>query len=334
MKIPLRLRGALQCACSPRPISRPTFQAQRTVLSKKYATVPGSSAIRAAPEINFKGGKEGEEDAVFYARLIPDSPSYFTAHPTFTDDFLQLQYLLRKYSTLPVVKPGEAPRVSWRSITEYRNITNETITSSKFHKISAALQRLNHIHPTVMPPEVTETLNRYKRDLNPVTNTKKLAVVDAGGRAVGAGRRKSSTATAHLVEGTGEVLINGKSLAEAFGRVHDRESAIWALKATDRIDKYNVWAIVSGGGTTGQAEALTLAVAKALLAHEPALKPALRRGKASFSVFTSCVLRLDIRSQMLTFDLIAGCVTRDPRRVERKKPGKLKARKMPAWVKR
>lgn len=50
------------------------------------------------------------------------------------------------------------------------------------------------------------------------------------------------------------------------------------MKATDRIGKYNVWALVEGGGTTGQAEALTLAVGKALLGHEPALKPALRRG--------------------------------------------------------
>ena len=81
------------------------------------------------------------------------------------------------------------------------------------------------------------------------------------------------------MEGTGEVLVNGKTLAEAFGKVHDRESAIWALKATERVDKYNVWALVEGGGTTGQAEALTLAIAKALLAHEPLLKPALRRGK-------------------------------------------------------
>ena len=110
-----------------------------------------------------------------------------------------------------------------------------------------------------------------------------------------------------LVEGTGEVIVNGKSLSQAFGRIHDRESAVWALKATSRLDKYNVFAVVQGGGTTGQAEAITLAVAKALLAHEPALKPALRR---------------------------AGVVSRDPRRVERKKPGKLKARKMPAWVKR
>ncbi|GAM90793.1 hypothetical protein ANO11243_088380 [Dothideomycetidae sp. 11243] len=127
------------------------------------------------------------------------------------------------------------------------------------------------------------------------------------GRARAVGRRKTSSAVVWLVEGEGDVRVNGKKLTDAFGRLHDRESAIWALKATDRIDKYNIWATVSGGGTTGQAEALTLGVAKALLVHEPALKPALRR---------------------------AGCVTRDPRKVERKKAGKLKARKMPAWVKR
>ena len=46
------------------------------------------------------------------------------------------------------------------------------------------------------------------------------------------------------------------------------------------MDKYNVWALVKGGGTTGQAEAVTLGAAKALMVFEPALKPALRRGKS------------------------------------------------------
>jgi len=158
-----------------------------------------------------------------------------------------------------------------------------------------------------MPVTVKAALDHYKRDIQPQLNEAKPILIDKFGRALAAGRRKSSTARAWVVEGTGEYLVNGKTLAEAFGRIHDRESAIWALKATERVDKYNVWALVEGGGTTGQAEALTLAIAKALLAHEPALKPALRR---------------------------AGCVTRDPRRVERKKPGHLKARKMPTWVKR
>jgi small subunit ribosomal protein S9 len=158
-------------------------------------------------------------------------------------------------------------------------MVGESVKNSKYTRIVEILHRLNQIHPSVMPPAVTEALNNYKRDIDPFKNVVKKGHVDKGGRALGVGRRKAATARAILIEGTGEVLVNGKSLAEAFGRIHDRESAIWALKATDRIDKYNVWALVEGGGTTGQAEALTLAVGKALLAHEPALKPALRRGK-------------------------------------------------------
>lgn len=169
------------------------------------------------------------------------------------------------------------------------------------------LADLNRIEPSLKPDVVKEALEFYKRDVNPFQNVTKPAYIDAMGRTLGVGKRKSSSARAWVVEGTGEVLINGKKLSEYFGRIHDRESAIWPLKATDRIGNYNVWALVEGGGTTGQAEAITLAVAKALMGHEPALKPALRR---------------------------AGCVTRDPRRVERKKPGHVKARKMPAWVKR
>lgn len=280
--LPINLREGLRCACSPRPIiSRPTLR--RPVLNtSQFSTSTRLRAGIAAPEIKFKGqggeGTEGQEE-VFYARLVPESPSYFTAQPTFIDDLLALENLLRRYSVLPTVKPGEAPRVAWRSIREYRNEVGESVKTSKYHKIVEILHRLNHIHPSVMPAAVTAALNEYKRDINPYQNVTKAPYVDKGGRALGAGRRKAASARAYLVEGTGEVLVNGKSLAEAFGRIHDRESVIWALKATDRIDKYNVWALVEGGGTTGQAEALTLAVGKALLGHEPALKPALRRGK-------------------------------------------------------
>jgi small subunit ribosomal protein S9 len=158
-------------------------------------------------------------------------------------------------------------------------MVGEVVRASRYQKIVRVLQRLNQIHPALMPAEVKNTLEHYKRDINPSLNQARPIKVDSFGRALGVGRRKASTARAWVVEGTGEVLVNGKTLSELFGRVHDRESAIWALKATERIDKYNVWALVDGGGTTGQAEALTLAVAKALLAHEPLLKPALRRGR-------------------------------------------------------
>jgi small subunit ribosomal protein S9 len=284
--LPASLRESLRCACSPRPavFRAPLRRRGHNASTKHFSTSTRLRAGIAAPEINFKNKGDGEdgEDETFFARLVPESPSYFTAQPAFFDDLLALQTLARKYSSLPVVEPGEAPRVAWRSLVEYRNMVGETVKASKYHKIVEVLRRLNQIHPSLMPSDVKAALNDYKRDVNPYQNIPKVSPVDRFGRALGAGRRKSSTATAWVVEGTGEVLVNGKTLAEAFGRIHDRESAIWALKATDRIDKYNVWARVRGGGTTGQAEALTLAVGKALLVHEPALKPALRRGTLTY----------------------------------------------------
>lgn len=318
--LPLRLRGGSRlllsntAATTPRT-SPPSLLNEST---KHFSTAPVGRESIAAPEIDFDGVKQkdsvwkqpGPDDAAskqFYARVVPLSRSYFGGHPIFLDTLITLRKLVRKYASLPVVQPGEAPRVAFRKLSEFRNTTGESVKSSKYSRIMEALRRLNHIHPSIRPKEVVDALNLYKRHINPHDNKPKPIPIDKFGRALGVGRRKSSTAQAFLVEGTGEVLVNGKSLVEFFGRVHDRESAVWALKATDRMDKYNVWAITSGGGTTGQAEALTLAVGKALIAHEPLLKPALRR---------------------------AGCVTRDPRSVERKKPGHVKARKMPTWVKR
>ena len=259
-----------------------------TASMKQFSTLSRLRAGIAAPEIDFgnPGGREGAERVKpeLVMRLVPESASYFTAQPRFTDNLLQLEHLLQRYSSLPQVQPGEAPRIAWRNILEYRNAVGEAVKASKYHKIINTLNRLNQIHPSVMPTEVTEAMNQYKRVINPLQNIQNPTFVDQSGKALGVGRRKSSTARAWVIEGTGEVLINGKTLAEMFGRIHDRESAIWALKATERIDKYNVWGLVSGGGTTGQAEALTLAVAKALLAHEPALQPALRRGEIRMPV--------------------------------------------------
>ncbi|GAB7353190.1 hypothetical protein MBLNU459_g3714t1 [Dothideomycetes sp. NU459] len=294
-----------------------------TTTAAAAADQPGHG-IRAAPPIDFdqQAPAQAQSPAVDdlsntsgvdyaavlrSARVVPVSPSYFTGKPDFTDDLLMLESLLRKHQTLPVLPPGQAPRIAWKTLAQYKVLNSEPVKAARYGKIVEVLQRLNYIHPSLMPAEVGEALKKFMRDVQPFLNRPRPVVVDEYGRARGVGRRKSSHAVALLVEGEGDVLVNGKSLTQAFGRIHDRESAIWALKATDRIDKYNVWAVVKGGGTTGQADALALAVSKALMVHEPMLKPALRR---------------------------AGCVTRDPRRVERKKPGKLKARKMPAWVKR
>ncbi|KAM0324161.1 hypothetical protein ACHAQA_008353 [Verticillium albo-atrum] len=246
-------------------------------------------------------------DGVVHVRAFPASPSYFTRQPRFNDALVELTALFERYQKLPTLPSDEVPPQLWKTLDGYRLYTGEPIKALPYSKVLHMVKRLHQIHPKMMPGEVKEALEGFKRDINPFLNVAKEIKLDKFGRALGVGRRKESTARAWVVEGTGEVQINGKPLSQAFGRVHDRESAVWALKSTERIDKYNVWALVEGGGTTGQAEALTLAISKALMAHEPALKPTLRA---------------------------AGCITRDKRVVERKKHGHVKARKMPAWVKR
>ena len=238
---------------------------------------PTTYASIAAPPIDFN--KDLPPPNAENARIVPASPSYFTGRPDSTDDYLRLQALLRRYQTLPTVGPGLAPRVAWRTVTQYRLLVGEPVRAAKYHKTLEILQRLNRIHPSVQPKDLKDAMQIYKRDIDPHAVVRRPAIIDEDGKAFGVGRRKSSSAKVYLVQGDGEVRVNGKSLNMAFGRIHDRESALWALKATGRLDKYNVWALVSGGGTTGQAEAVTFGAAKALMVFEPALKPALRRGE-------------------------------------------------------
>lgn len=268
-------------------------------------------------------------EGIKHARTVPVSPSYFSREPSFNDLHIRLSQLLSKHFHLPTVSQSEAPMMPWTRLEEMRSHSGEPIKAAHFARVMRVAKRLNLIEPSLRPVEVKAALELFTRDINPSLNVPRPIIIDKFGRAVAAGRRKEATARAFVVEGTGEIQVNGKALNDMFGRIHDRESAVWALTATERLDKYNVWALVEGGGTTGQAEALTLAIAKALVAHEPALKSALRKGK-SFSALAPC---LTTQANFATFS-IAGCITRDPRTVERKKHGRVKARKMPTWVKR
>lgn len=303
------LRAVLECAGSaqrPRcwPVGGHPARSFCPPTSRCISTTPSRPTelrtetpekFTAAPPIDFasadqKGRTSGKKQ-LQTARIVPASPSYFSAKPTFTDDFISLSALLRKFATLPTIPNAEAPKVAWKTIDQYRIMTNEPVKTQRYHKMLHILRRLNCIHPELMPQEVVQAMLRYKKASQPGDIVPAPGVIDEWGRAKGVGRRKTSSAVAWLVEGEGEVLVNGKSLVQFFGRLHHRESAVWALKATRRLDKYNVFGLVTGGGTTGQAEALTLAVAKALLVHEPALKPALRRGECDpgivFCLFVS-----------------------------------------------
>jgi len=124
----------------------------------------------------------------------------------------------------------------------------------------------------------------------------------------GIGRRKTSTARVRLhVGGTGEVQINEKPASDYFGRAADVQKLLTPLKIVGAESRFNVTVKVTGGGDTGQADAVAMGVARALVESDPELKPVLRK---------------------------AGFLTRDARAKERKKPGLKRARKAPQYTKR
>ncbi|KAI1169280.1 37S ribosomal protein S9 [Nemania serpens] len=274
---------------------------------RAFVTIPRRQDESEFTKMLEAAGATDKEIIIPYARPMPVSPSYFTRYPHFNDSFVRLQELAQKFARLPIIPPSQVERIAWKTKEQYRQSIGEHVKGRDYANCIKLVKRLHQIHPDLMPEEVQAGLRPFKRSINVFLNRPIQAPIDKFGRSHGVGKRKASVARAWLVEGTGEVLINGKPLNEAFGRIHDRESAIWGLKSTERLDKYNVWALVGGGGSTGQAEALAMAIAKALAVHEPPLKTPLRR---------------------------AGCITRDSRTVERKKAGHLKARKSPTWVKR
>jgi len=123
----------------------------------------------------------------------------------------------------------------------------------------------------------------------------------------GTGRRKSSTARVFLSRGSGDIVVNRRPLDQYFGRETARMVIRQPLEVADMLGKVDIKVNVSGGGNTGQAGAIRHGITRALLQYDEMLRPALRK---------------------------AGFVTRDSRKVERKKVGLHKARKRPQYSKR
>ncbi len=123
----------------------------------------------------------------------------------------------------------------------------------------------------------------------------------------GTGRRKTSTARVYLRPGDGSITVNSRPLDRFFGRKTARMIVRQPLEVAQLVDKFDVTVRVSGGGTTGQAGAIRHGLTRALLVYDDGLRRKLRD---------------------------AGFVTRDARKVERKKVGLRKARRATQYSKR
>ncbi len=121
------------------------------------------------------------------------------------------------------------------------------------------------------------------------------------------GRRKEAVARVRLRPGTGKIVCNGRPITEYFPTETHRMIILEPLRVTQTAEVYDVDATLDGGGITGQAGALRLGIARALISLDPELRPEVKK---------------------------AGLLTRDAREKERRKYGLKKARKAPQYSKR
>lgn len=121
------------------------------------------------------------------------------------------------------------------------------------------------------------------------------------------GRRKEAVTRVFISKGDGKITINGKDYKQYFSLVYLQNQVELPLKTIDAVDKYDIKINATGGGIKGQAEACKLGIARVLLELNPDIRPLLKT---------------------------ASLLTRDPRSVERKKPGRKKARRSFQFSKR
>lgn len=142
------------------------------------------------------------------------------------------------------------------------------------------------------------------------TKTKTTKTKEVKKLITGTGRRKSAVASCWLKEEKGEIMVNGKKIADYFSSIKDTSKWVQpfhAIGVAHPSSKYDLSIRVKGGGISAQMDAITLAIAKAILASDASHKPVLKQAKL---------------------------LTTDARRVERKKPNLHKARKAEQFSKR
>ncbi|GJE95492.1 SSU ribosomal protein S9P [Phanerochaete sordida] len=301
-------------------------------------------------------------------RLIkPESPNTFTGRADFYDavDGLEeaLTYsrqALRQLELLPLpqfaLQSLPPPQPAWKSKKALLEMMQTRLTPSRYTRLITLLQQLDQYRRIAVVAgldelaasieHVVEVFEREDKEAYLARGQRKPVPLDEFGRTYTVGRRKESHARVWVIRTklpepeaapaqeaaapelnmpasmpelsqfnqpkpkavpVTQILINNTPLAEYFASPIDRERVLRSLSLTGTLGAFNIFAIVRGGGSTGQAGAISLGIAKGVLAHMPDLSRVLRKAK---------LLR------------------RDPRMVERKKPGLAKARKAYTWVKR
>ncbi|GAC95297.1 likely mitochondrial ribosomal protein [Pseudozyma hubeiensis SY62] len=294
------------------------------------------------------------------ARTKPTSPSYYTGRPAYIDTLLELEELTRQTKRLleqsHLLPPNSsAPTLTsarqnlWASIGDLQTILGTNLKAAQYRQIVSRLSLLARYATLVKQFESnpalaggSEMVDKFhttlERFMNENAKSQNLLAekdsdralwlasekkIDGKGRAYSMGRRKESSAQVWIVRtksSVGSILINNQPIQEYFTRTAEREAITWPLKLSSTLGAYNVFALCRGGGKSGQAGAVAHALANAIVAETG----------SSLGMEHGLPVKKYVR------DVLAkdGVLKRDPRMVERKKTGMLKARKAFTWVKR
>ncbi|TPX48202.1 hypothetical protein SeLEV6574_g02161 [Synchytrium endobioticum] len=268
-------------------------------------------------------------------------PAYFTGDPKYYDALIKVNNTLKErgFIDFTSAKPYEGTKTpAWMSMDDLKRVygfrMDEVTYDSFIHRLNLLYTKrfkevpveqktssksndgtliLGHITParTIVKEadsEVMALLNRFVRlgrDLS--IEAPPPSTIDSDGKAYAYASRKTAKSQVWIIPGEGQVYVNGITLGEYFKNTAERDAVIKPMVVSDTLGKYNVWALAKGGGLSGQAGAIQVAVARALVVHEPLLAAAFKE---------------------------AGLTKVDTRQVERKKTGLPKARKRYTWVKR
>lgn len=244
---------------------------------------------------------------------------------------------------LPPSLKVATPRASWLSASDLSGTMATHLKTAQYRRITTLLNELatlREIARRVGQPEVLssigEALKTYERadaEGSGSAKTRPDGKMDEFGRSLSVGKRKESSARVWMIQTKlpdigdkdsekpaswsyipgenaaphTEVLVNSRPIFKHFPRPSDRELILRPLRLTGLLGHYNIFALAEGGGTSGQAGAVALGVARGVVTHRPEMREVLQKD---------------------------GLLTRDPRMVERKKTNLAKARKRNAWVKR
>ncbi|KAI8593521.1 ribosomal protein S5 domain 2-type protein [Geranomyces variabilis] len=236
----------------------------------------------------------------------PESLAYFTGNPRYFAAITTLNALIRKHGlnfrdTEQYAHVQHKPK--WMTMDEMAKYLEFRLVKGTYEELVHKLNMLFAVQ--AMDGAIATTLQTFvKPGATLVTPSRPTAALDEFGRSYSYGSRKTAKAQAWIIAGTGLVYVNGVHMSEHFAQAEDLETILRPLVLAGGVAKYNVWALVRGGGQSGQAAAVAVAVARGLCVHEPPLAP----------IFKD-----------------EGLVVIDTRQVERKKTGQPGARKKNTW---